>query len=241
MVGTWLLVTDVDDTLLGDDAALRRLVGALAGTTVAVVLNSSRPIDSVAAGWRSVTVALPLAGIIGALGTEIELAGNRLDSWSSQFADFDRHVISATLAGFGPPHRPEFQTAAKVSHAVPSEHWTEAMSALQHLGVPLRFVTSGASNFDAVPGAAGKAAALRYVAACLAVPPERVIAAGDSENDADMLRAANGIAVGNATDGLRRLLDGGTYLAAGFHADGIVEGLRHYGVRLADHTSSPMR
>jgi sucrose-phosphate synthase len=230
-----LLVSDVDDTLLGDDEALDRFRAATADVDLAVVLNSSRPVASVVRSLRDTALArLEIDGVIGALGTEIELGGERLGEWSAQFADFDREAVDAGVTPFeAVPHAAEYQTAAKASYAIAPDRWDDATRAVSGLGFPVRVITSGADNFDVIPGAAGKAAAVRHVAARLGVPSERVMTAGDSENDADMLAAGNAIVVGNATPGLVERVRATAFLARGFHADGVVEGLRHHGVPLA--------
>lgn len=236
--GGWLLVSDVDDTLLGNDEALERFRAATADVDLSLVLNSSRPVASVVRSLRHTALAgLEVDGVIGALGTEIELGGGPLGDWSAQFADFDRDAVAAAVAPFGAvPHAAEFQTAAKASFAIAPGRWDDARHAVTALGFPVRVITSGADNFDVIPGAAGKAAAVRHVAAWLGIPSERVMTAGDSENDADMLVAGNAIVVGNASPGLVELVRATAYLARGFHADGVVEGLRHHGVPLPAST-----
>lgn len=221
-----LLVADVDGTLLGDTDALARLATRLRTGGIALVLNSSRPIDSVrASGGISV---LPIAGIIGALGTQIELSGAPDRQWQARFDDFPRDRLSTLLAALGPAHRAELQAPAKVSHAVPRALWSHAARLVHDLDPRLRVVTSGESNFDVVPHAAGKANAARYVAAQSRVPWARVVTAGDDEIDAELLVAAKGIVVGNATPALRRLLAGRAYQATACYAAGVIEGLAHY-------------
>ncbi len=75
------------------------------------------------------------------------------------------------------------------------------------------------------------------------MPMERVVVAGDSGNDFDMLQAVQdgpgrGILVGNAMDGLRDRLGGGRlYQARAAHAAGVLEGLETFG--LAINTMEP--
>lgn len=227
-------MSDVDDTLLGDDEALERFRAATADVGLSVVLNSSRPVASVVRSLRDTALArVQVGGVIGALGTEIELGGERLGDWSAQFADFDRNAVTAAVAPFeAVPHAAEYQTPSKASFSIAPDRWDDATDAVTALGFPVRVITSGVDNFDVIPGAAGKAAAVRHVAAWLGVPRERVMTAGDSENDADMLAAGNAIVVGNATPGLIERVGATAFLARGFHADGVVEGLRHHGVPL---------
>jgi sucrose-phosphate synthase len=61
--------------------------------------------------------------------------------------------------------------------------------------------------------------------------PDRVLVAGDSGNDAEMLRmAANGVVVANHSRELRSLRGrDGMYFAEHGYARGILEGIRHFG------------
>ena len=72
--------------------------------------------------------------------------------------------------------------------------------------------------------------ALRYFAARWGLPPERILAAGDSGNDEEMLTGNTlGVVVGNhdpeldAIRGSPRI-----YFADGEYAWGILEGIEHY-------------
>jgi sucrose-phosphate synthase len=250
-VATWLLVTDVDDTLLGDPASYARFVAAVAPAPhIAVVLNSSRPIRSLhktaeelptcrAMAWTSspATVPIPMTmdwrpfGMIGALGTEIELHGQRIGSWQNRFGEFDRRPVDAVMSELGcEPHDPEFQTPLKASFSVPPPLQQKARRLISETAVPARVIRSGDTALDVIPADAGKGAALQQVQALLDIPPERTLAAGDSLNDLDMLQEANAIVVGNATPNLKTALGGGdAYFAKRTHAAGVLEGLQSAG------------
>lgn len=227
----WLLATDVDDTLAGDDEALARFAGAVRGAPIRIVLNSSRPVADVAETAAAFPDELELGGIIGALGTEVRLTGHDTSGWKRPFAGFDAGAVAAALEPFGAQAHPaRFQGGHKASFAVPAPLWPAAEAAMQQLGFPVRVIASGASNFDVIPAGAGKGTAVVRVAALLGIPAARVITAGDSENDADALVVGSGIVVANATTGLRSLLGNHPVIhtrAPG--ADGIVEGLRRIG------------
>lgn len=230
--GMWLLATDVDDTLVSEGDDLDGFVSAIAAAPLTVVLNSSRPVADVARTAAGFPGGLRVAGIIGALGTEITLDGHDTTDWPRRFAGFDTAAVAAALRPYGAePHPDRYQAAHKASFAVAPERWAAAEAAVGALGFPVRVITSGSSNFDVIPAAAGKGAAVRYVADRLGVPEERVITAGDSENDADALAVGRGIVVGNATPGLLRLLEGRPVVhASAPGAAGIVEGLETIGV-----------
>ena len=237
----WLLVSDVDDTLIGDDAALRALLPAMRAAGIALALNSSRPTESVrrtvAARWPA--DAEPADAMITALGTEIEYASGGVDAgWRSRFAGWPRDEVDRVVRSLGfEPHREEFQTAFKASYAVPAAELPRVLAALDAAGIERAIIHSGESDFDVIPPGAGKAAAMSRVASCLGVAAERVIVAGDSGNDLEMFEhASRGIVVGNARPELRDRVDRArAYVATAPQAGGIIEALRHWGLIAEGH------
>lgn len=233
----WLLVSDVDDTLTGDQPALFRLCQALSKnrSRVKFALNSSRPAGSVD---KTVADYFPEGfapdAIITGLGTEIRVDGAWLAGWQDQFVDWPREKIVAIVESMGfEPHAPEFQTPAKASFAVPGRDNAErVLAALKHEGLPFQSIYSGTSDLDLIAPEAGKDAALRYLAKHFSIPPERTIAAGDSGNDLAMFQAAGrAIAVGNArVELLETMPRSTTYHAVASHAAGVFEGLVANGV-----------
>ena len=221
-----LLVSDLDDTLIGDGSVLVGLVEYLTRRRIDLVVNSSRPVPSVRRDLDR--VGLPAAGVIGALGTQIERNGVRDLEYEARFGWFPRGRVSAVLERLGPAHASEFQGPAKVSHAVPRELWSVAEHEIVAIDPRLRVVTSGASNLDVIPRAAGKAHATGYVARAYGLSAADVVTAGDAEIDAEMLLLGRGIAVANATDALRAAVVGSAYVAAAPRAAGVLEGLVHY-------------
>ncbi len=232
----WLLVSDIDDTLIGDDAALRELLPALRAARIPLALNSSRPTESVRRTieehWPA--GAAPPDATITALGTEIETASGGVDTgWQARFAAWPRAEIDRIVRELGfAPHASEFQTAFKASYAVPASAVARVEVALDAAGIARRTIHSGDSDFDVIPPDAGKAAAMFRVAACFGVAQEHVIVAGDSGNDLVMFEhASRGIVVGNARRELRERVDPErAYFARAAQAGGILEALRHWGL-----------
>ena len=230
----WLLVTDVDDTLIGDDAALRELLPALRAAMIPIALNSSRPATSVRstldAHWPE--DAAPPDAVITALGTEIDYASGGHDrGWQAGFEDWPRNEVDRVVRGLGfEAHASEFQTQFKASYAVPAGEAARVETALDAAGIERRTIHSGDSDFDVIPRNAGKAAAMFRVATCLEVPADYVIVAGDSGNDLVMFdHASKGIVVGNARPELRERVDRErAYFASAARAGGILEALRHW-------------
>jgi hydroxymethylpyrimidine pyrophosphatase-like HAD family hydrolase len=227
----WLLVSDVDGTLTGSDAGVLALAGM--GVQVALVLNSSRPRESVVQTLDLLPPSLRITGLISAMGTEIHLAGAEQPEWTERFADWDRKPVDAFMARQGIlPHRPEFQTPYKASFSVPPVRWPQFRRTVLDLAPGSQVITSGASDFDVIPAAAGKDKATQWVVGKLGFDPARVIVAGDSGNDLAMFHTARmAIAVGNARPELLERADPNrTFFATEPHALGLIEGLKHWGV-----------
>ncbi len=226
----WLLVTDIDDTLDGDEDALRDF--AERRGDVLLVLNSSRPRASVEQTMSRFPPGLRIDGIVTALGTEILLHGEELAEWTDRFRGWDRRVIDELLRSEGmAPHPPEMQTPYKASYSVPTERGEEIRAKLLERLPGTTVILSGKSDFDAIPLAAGKDKATLHVAERLGIDADGLVVAGDSGNDLAMFDAApRAIAVGNARRELVERADPNrTYFAAAHHAAGILEGLRHWG------------
>lgn len=239
--GRWLLVCDVDDTLLGEDESLDLLARILRRSPrVLLVLNSSRPWASVRQSLADQEVVLPHVATICAMGTHVRIGGASAATWSGRFAGWDRGVIDRLMEARGfEGHRPEFQTAHKASFSVPRREWDRMIAAVQACGMPVRIVTSGTSDFDVLPEGAGKGNATIFLLDHLGLSRDRLIVAGDSRNDLGMFEIADrGIVVGNARRELRRGVDPArVYVASRGHAGGVLEGLRHYAVVCGDGTS----
>lgn len=234
--GPWLLVSDIDDTLTGDGAALERLWAAVKRhpERVRLALNSSRPAQSVDATLAQVFPAgfAPEAVITG-MGTQIRIRGVAAADWASRFAGWPRAAVHDLVAGMGfAPHPAEYQTPGKASFAVPAAERDRVLAALAEKGLPVRAVFSGQSDLDLLAPGAGKDEAARFLCARLGFSPDRLIVAGDSGNDLAMFRVAScAIAVGNARRELLTAMPPDTsYRARAAHAAGVHEGLIALGI-----------
>lgn len=227
----WLVVADVDGTLLGDADGWSRLEAVLSSNPhIVLVPNSSRPLASLDFSWQLLEVGFPFPAQIGALGTEVTIGGQDA-GWSSRFADFDRGPVDRAMTSMGyKTNGDEFQTPLKASFEVPSQDW-EWVTATLHRHMPVGIVTSGDADFDVIPSEAGKAAPMGFIAEHFGIPPNRVVAAGDSMNDHTMLAAAeHGIVVANAEPALIRATRGSAFLSNHSYARGVAEGLTELGL-----------
>ena len=235
--GPWLLVSDIDGTLTGDRMALERLWAAVLRhpDRLRLALNSSRPAASVDATLATEFPAgfLPDAIITG-MGTEIRLGGTWAADWTARFERWPRDAVFALVGGMGfAPHAAEFQTAAKLSFAVPDpEARSRVLAALDAAGLPVRAVFSGESDLDLLAPGAGKDTAARFLATRLGIPADRMVVAGDSGNDLAMFEAGGrAIAVGNARRELIEAMPPAkSYRARAPYAAGVLEGLVALGI-----------
>ncbi|WP_208988411.1 HAD-IIB family hydrolase [Labrenzia sp. VG12] len=235
--GPWLLVSDIDDTLTGDRAALDRLWQSLKARKdrLRLALNSSRPAVSVD---KTLADDFPDGfqpdAVITGLGTEIRLGGSHLEGWQQQFADWPDKEVRRIVTELGyAPHDDIFQTGGKASFAVPGKDDVDrVLESLRRAGIDFRSIYSGRSDLDILAPGAGKDVAMRYLADQLGIPVELTVAAGDSGNDLALFEAAGkAIAVGNARrELLSSLPKDKTYLAKAHHAAGVEEGLTALGI-----------
>ncbi len=235
----WLFVSDIDDTLTGDPRGMVALGAVVTAQRDRLwfAVNSSRPSGSVA---RTLAEDFPDTlkpdAVITALGTEIALEGRPLAAWQARFSGWPRNGVFETLASLGHrPHDEAFQTALKVSFAVPQDAQGDARAALQATGIPCITIASGRDDFDVIPLGAGKDSALNFLAQTLGISRENTVVAGDSGNDLAMFHAAGkAIAVGNARAELLAAMPAATsFHATKPHALGVLEGLIHFGVLCA--------
>ena len=227
----WLVVADVDGTLLGDADSWSVLQAVLSGKPhIYLVPNSSRPLPSLDSSWKQLDPGLQFPAQVGALGTEVIIDGRDV-GWSDRFAGFDRAPVDRTKGSMGyKTNGDEFQTLLKASFEVPRQDWAWVTAALQRQ-MQVGIVTSGDSDFDVIPSEAGKAAPMSYLADHFEVAPDHIVAAGDSMNDYTMLAAAaNRIVVANAEPALIRVVTGSAFLSTHSYARGVAEGLDAFGL-----------
>jgi sucrose-6F-phosphate phosphohydrolase len=233
----WLLVSDVDDTLLGDDVALARLMAVLAAANhITVAYNSSRPCASLRQSLAENPTLRPPDFLIGALGTEIEYghSGEPVTEYTAYLSPgWQRQKVDEQMRSLGfVPHADRYQTPYKASYDIPDqEAYRQAQVVLRAADLPATTIFSGGKNLDVIPPSAGKGAVIQFLQVWLAIPADQVLVAGDSGNDRAMfISPYRGIVVGNADADLKAHQADHIYQAQATHAAGVLEGLIHWQV-----------
>jgi len=106
-------------------------------------------------------------------------------------------------------------------------------AALGEAGLDINIVYSSNRDLDILPKFANKGNALVWLLKHLKIPRRACLVAGDTGNDSAMIlkKDVNGLVVGNAQPELLEAVVGSSaYLAREFFADGVLEGLQHFGV-----------
>lgn len=232
-----LLISDVDGTLLGDDAALARFAEWYAPRReqLGLVYSSGRFFESVRASVRTTDLPAPDA-IIGGVGTDVRLyeSAERVGDWHLIHEGWDVPGVRAAVEQFSEiePQPDEFQSDFKLSyyaHDVSAEFLSEVEQSLDAGGFEVKLVYSSNRDLDVLPSRTGKGNAAKYLADYWNVPHEDVIVSGDSGNDLAMFEQNfRGIVVANAHPELKQLAGDRVYQSPYSYAAGVVDGLEHW-------------
>lgn len=247
-----LFSTDLDGTLLGNPEATERFRAIweriLDESRPLLVYNSGRMIADM---QRIVDQGIlgPADYLIGGVGTEIYdvRAKKPLDEFNKLFsAGWDLPLIEKIVGGFPGVERqpPGFLHPYKSSwylHGARPEMIRELQAKLLAAGLDVNVIYSSQRDLDVLPAHANKGNALAWLCKRLHLRLDDVLVAGDTANDSSMFRlpGVRGIVVENAQPQLyEEIVELPVFRATRVLADGVIEGLRHYGIACA--LSAPM-
>ena len=239
-----LLVCDIDNTLIGCEAALgifRRWHSRQAGLAFGVA--TGRSFHSAMAVLEQQESPRPQV-MITSVGSEIyHLDANGVTYtadavWRRAIAaDWDRAGVHAALRDLDGlvPQGPLEQRALKLSYFGDAAAARRVHARLDEAGLPARVIHSHGRYLDVLPAAASKGTAVDHVRALYALPEHAVFVAGDSGNDIEMLRVrTQAIIVANYSDDLAsNAALKHSYVARRTHARGVIEGVSHFRRMLA--------
>lgn len=231
-------MSDVDDTLLGDDLALSDWVAWLEARpgVLDVAYSSGRFIDSILESVATTALPEPRA-VVGGVGTEIRVwpDGAPLKAWNDRMrARWDRSRLSSALEPeLDLTPQPEAQQGEfKLSYFLMDageERLEQLLARARAVGVEADLIYSSKRDLDFVPRGVNKGSAARFLAEHLGYEDDRVFVAGNSGNDIELFRQGyRGVIVGNAHDDLKRESGPRVHLAQAGFAAGVREGLERW-------------
>lgn len=242
-----LIITDLDNTLTGDQEALEEFkqlltenqhigFGIATGRTLPSALKLIEDLD------------LPTPDLIeSGVGTELHYGKGLAedDSWKKQIGyNWKRTEVKNLLDRVpGLFYQPDSnQSDYKVSYNYDPDTAPKIgkiRKLLREAGLRANVILSHGMYLDVIPVRGGSGNTMRHLAYKWGFPVEHILVVGDSGNDEDMLKGRTlGVVVGNHSPELKKLRKyPRIYFAEGSHARGILEGIQYY--QFLDHIVIP--
>ncbi|TWT76116.1 Mannosylfructose-phosphate synthase [Posidoniimonas polymericola] len=233
-----LIITDLDNTLTGDDESLRRFIEMIdQNEHVGLGIDTGRTLDSAMGLIEELHLPKPDL-IVTDVGTQLHY-GEHLTpdrSWRKAIGyAWNRDAVCQLLDGLPGFYKQDesHQSEYKVSYQIDPEKSPKVAAIkkiLREAGVRAKVVLSLGMYLDVIPVRGGSDMSVRHILWKWSFAPEDVLVAGDSGNDAGMLQGRSlGIVVGNYSPELERLRSRPRiYFAEASHAAGIIEGIDYY-------------
>ncbi|AFY42443.1 sucrose-phosphate synthase [Nostoc sp. PCC 7107] len=233
------LVSEIDNTLLGDQEALHQLIHRIhtEGHTTGVGIATGRNLESTLNMLEEWEFPMPDL-LITSAGSEIYYGPKIVTdtSWQKHISyNWQPAAIREAMKAIPgiELQPPDTQGKFKISYFVDADQAPNFREIIRHLRqqqLPVKGIFSHNMYLDLLPFRASKGDALRYVALKWGLPVKRFLVAGASGNDESML-AGNTLAVvvGNYSKEIHKLRGyPQIYFAQGLYAWGILEALDHY-------------
>lgn len=232
-------ITDIDNTLIGENnERLPELIDFLRNRhgEIGFGIATGRTVDSAMEIMKEHDIPEPDI-MITSVGSEIYYGSTlQVDrGWNAHLSNhWNRERIRSILDDFDflQYQEEDTQRQHKVSYDMEpaKDRLTQIHNRLQQAKCRYTMIYSHDQFLDILPHRASKGKAIRYVGYKWNIPLANIMVAGDSGNDAEMLRGEMaGVVVGNYShelEALRRSRK--VYFADAPCAGGILEGLNHY-------------
>lgn len=242
----FLFVTDLDNTLVGDDPALTRLNQELAchreeyNSKIVYATGRSLYLYRLLAEAKSL---LQPDALITSVGTEMYFDKDQKEydpQWANILAQgWNREEIVEIASQFSElqsqpkSEQNPFKISYYLAQAVADDVLPQLKSALNNKGYKVKLIYSAGQDLDILPRNGDKGLAVKFLRQRWDIPAEKTIVCGDSGNDISMFQGhEKGLIVSNAKPELiqwyRSNKNNNLYLAKSICAGGILEGLRHF-------------
>ena len=243
----FLFVTDLDNTLVGDDNALTELYARLQrhrqeyGTKIVYATGRSPILYQELKEEKNL---LEPDALILSVGTEIYINGSSTpdSAWSEKLSPgWNREMVVTTATHFSElvPQPDSEQRPLKVSFFLPQTAAAKVIpqleSDLQKSDLNVKLIYSSGIDLDIVPFSSDKGQAVQFLRQKWKFVAENTVVCGDSGNDIALFAVGveRGVIVGNARPELLQWHNENPadyhYLARDFCAGGILEGLKYFG------------
>lgn len=234
-----ILVCDVDNTLIGDKQSLTDLLDRIHSMDgkVGFGVATGRNIESTLKVLKEWNVPTPDL-LITAVGSEIHYGHQMVKD-----TDWKKHInyrwkpaaikkLMKKFKGLKMQAETE-QLQFKISYDVDPDKVPPVREISAHLrqhDLHVKLIYSHQAYLDVMPIRASKGLAVRYIAMKWGITPDRILVAGDSGNDEEMLKGNTlGVVVGNHSKELAKLKGRDRiYFAENQFARGVIEGMDHY-------------
>lgn len=246
-MNNFLFISDLDNTLIGDDEGLEELNQILKyhreKYETKIVYATGRSLFL----YKQLLLEKPLISpdaLIAAVGTEVYLnpENEQIDQdWASLLSkNWQRDKILKIANQFTNlvPQPNSEQGEFKISFTLPLQVSQKTIrqleSALQQENIDFKLIYSGSQDLDIIPNQADKGLAVKFIQNKWGMEDINTVVCGDSGNDISLFETGKprGIIVGNAQPELKQWYQENKqdyhYLATQNYAQGIREGLQHF-------------
>ncbi len=237
------IITDIDQTLIGDADALEEFLEFLdnAGDNFSFGIATAHKLEQALQLLEQWNVPLPEV-LITSVGTEIYYGSDLKDTGWEKHINYrwEPEALKKALSTIDGIQLQDdkYQDEFKISYVIDKEMMepkilrrAKFVKCLREKHLLANVIMTYNQHLDLLPIRASKGLAVRYLANRWGLPMAQFLVAGDSGNDEDMLKGdALGVIVGNYSSELDKLkTKPRIYFAKAHYAKGILEGIKHFG------------